>query len=266
VLIDWFTVLAQIVNFAILVGLMKHFLYGPLIQAIDSREQRLATQLAEAARQTKQSELQAEVVKEQIAELEANRAQMIEDAREEAHRQQNELVRIARESVEVMAAKWHDDVRRDEATFFQELRSEGTAEIVAITRHALQDLANSELETNAVRVFLQKLEGFDAGALRKLCSGEVTVVTPAAMSAELQREVEQKLESRIGSRPPLRFECMPEMAWGIELRGQGQRIGWTPGGYIDSLEEKLKTSLELRATEQRATEQRPIASPSLAVR
>ena len=46
-LIDWFTVLAQIVNFLILVALMKRFLYGPLIAAIDAREQSIAARLAE---------------------------------------------------------------------------------------------------------------------------------------------------------------------------------------------------------------------------
>ena len=32
VLIDWFTVVAQIVNFLVLVALMKRFLYGPLVR------------------------------------------------------------------------------------------------------------------------------------------------------------------------------------------------------------------------------------------
>jgi hypothetical protein len=41
-LIDWFTVGAQIVNFLILVWLLKHFLYKPILNAIDAREKRIA--------------------------------------------------------------------------------------------------------------------------------------------------------------------------------------------------------------------------------
>ncbi|MCH9698254.1 MAG: F0F1 ATP synthase subunit B, partial [Gammaproteobacteria bacterium] len=44
-LIDWFTVSAQIINFLILVWLLKRFLYQPILNAIDAREQRIATQL-----------------------------------------------------------------------------------------------------------------------------------------------------------------------------------------------------------------------------
>jgi F-type H+-transporting ATPase subunit b len=47
-LIDWFTVGAQVVNFLILVWLMKRFLYKPILHAIDAREKRIAKELADA--------------------------------------------------------------------------------------------------------------------------------------------------------------------------------------------------------------------------
>ena len=47
-LIDWFTVGAQALNFIVLVWLMKHFLYQPVLDAIDAREKRIAAQLADA--------------------------------------------------------------------------------------------------------------------------------------------------------------------------------------------------------------------------
>ena len=47
--IDWFTVAAQALNFLVLVWLMKRFLYRPILDAIDAREKRIATELAAAA-------------------------------------------------------------------------------------------------------------------------------------------------------------------------------------------------------------------------
>ena len=41
-LIDWFTVGAQLLNFLILVCLMKRFLYQPVLDAIAAREQKIA--------------------------------------------------------------------------------------------------------------------------------------------------------------------------------------------------------------------------------
>ncbi len=47
-LIDWFTVAAQVINFLVLVWLLKRFLYQPIIDAIDAREKRIAAELADA--------------------------------------------------------------------------------------------------------------------------------------------------------------------------------------------------------------------------
>ena len=46
--IDWITVAAQIVNFLILVWLLKRFLYRPILDGIDAREREIAERMAEA--------------------------------------------------------------------------------------------------------------------------------------------------------------------------------------------------------------------------
>ena len=44
----WFTIVAQAINFLILVWLFKRFLYKPILHAIDEREKGIAAQLAGA--------------------------------------------------------------------------------------------------------------------------------------------------------------------------------------------------------------------------
>ena len=46
--ISWFTIIAQIVNFIVLVWLLKRFLYKPILKAIDEREKKIATQIKDA--------------------------------------------------------------------------------------------------------------------------------------------------------------------------------------------------------------------------
>ncbi|MBV8276588.1 MAG: F0F1 ATP synthase subunit B, partial [Verrucomicrobia bacterium] len=50
-LIDWFTVVAQAINFLVLVWLLRRFLYKPIVTAMDAREQKIASQLRDAERQ-----------------------------------------------------------------------------------------------------------------------------------------------------------------------------------------------------------------------
>jgi len=46
--IDWFVFFAQIVNFLLLVWLLKKFLYGRIINAIDTREAKIKATFEEA--------------------------------------------------------------------------------------------------------------------------------------------------------------------------------------------------------------------------
>ena len=49
-LINWFTVLAQIINFLILVFLLKRFLYKPILRAMAEREEKMADALESSQR------------------------------------------------------------------------------------------------------------------------------------------------------------------------------------------------------------------------
>ena len=75
----------------------------------------------------------------------------------------------------------------------------------------------------------------------------MTVVTREDLTAEMRRAVEKTLEDRTGAPAAITFERAPAMAWGVELRGSGQRIGWTPDAYLDSLEDKLRVALDRAA-------------------
>ncbi|MGO8820022.1 MAG: F0F1 ATP synthase subunit B, partial [Desulfomonilaceae bacterium] len=47
-LIDWFTVIAQIINFLILVFLLKRFLFDKITGAMDERERKISSTLDDA--------------------------------------------------------------------------------------------------------------------------------------------------------------------------------------------------------------------------
>jgi F-type H+-transporting ATPase subunit b len=75
-LIDWFTVVAQIVNFVILLWLMKRFLYQPILSAIDARESRIAAELSEAATKLAEAEAKREVFQRKNDEIDHQRSEV----------------------------------------------------------------------------------------------------------------------------------------------------------------------------------------------
>jgi F-type H+-transporting ATPase subunit b len=121
-LIDWFTVAAQAVNFLILVWLLKRFLYKPVLAAIDEREKRIATLIQDAEKK------KAEAVKEQTdflhksEEFERQRAGLLLEATNSGKTERDKLLEKARTDSEELRSKLKKTVH-DELDNLQSRRS-----------------------------------------------------------------------------------------------------------------------------------------------
>jgi F-type H+-transporting ATPase subunit b len=247
VLIDWFTVVAQIINFVVLVALLKHFLWARLVKAVDEREKRIADRLSEAAEKKKEAEQQMEQAAARKLELDQSAVEMLALAQREADQSRNAMIQESREEVRRLEAKWNEDLDRDRTAFLTELRQRAATELLAVTQRALSDLACADVQHCAIEVFLEKLAELDAAALRELVGETVTVLTAIELPEDTRQRIRKALQERLPAPVSLQFVRAPALAWGIELRGNGRRIGWSATSYMETMEENLKQALERHA-------------------
>src|ERR1700688_2249451 len=101
-LIDWFTVGAQVLNFVILVWLMKRFLYKPIIHAIDAREERIATELADGAAKKAEAQKERDEFQHKNEEFDQQRAALLSQAADEAKTERQRLLDEARKAADAL--------------------------------------------------------------------------------------------------------------------------------------------------------------------
>lgn len=246
-LIDWFTVAAQVVNFLVLVALTKHFLWGRLLRVVDEREKRIATQIKQAEDKNKAAEQLMEQMHARERDQELKQEELMTQARKVADDQRREMVQEARKSVEKSESLWRGDLEREKTAFLAEVRRRSATEILAIVRQVLADLASSDLQQSATEAFLQRLKGFDPKLLRGLMHDDAVVKSANDLPDESRHEIQAALEKQLGEAVHLHFEVDPSLAWGLELCGNGQKIGWSSKSYLDHLEENLKQALDRKA-------------------
>ena len=104
-LIDWFTVGAQALNFLILVWLMKRFLYKPILHAIDAREKRIAAELADADAKKAEAQKERDEFQHKNEEFDQQRAALLSKATDEAKAERQRLLDEARKAADVLSAK-----------------------------------------------------------------------------------------------------------------------------------------------------------------
>jgi F-type H+-transporting ATPase subunit b len=244
-LIDWFTVVAQALNFLILVWLMKRFLYKPVLDAIDVRERRIASDLAEAATKTSEAARERADFEQKNADFDQQRSGLLNKAVEEANAKRRHLLEEARRTADDFAKKRQQAMRNEAAALNQTIARRTQEEVFAISRKALSDLADCPLEERIAEVFARRLSGMDGNAKALFeqalkASAEPAEILSAFDLPTAQREAIQRVINEIFSADVrLRFETAPDLIGGIELTANGQKIGWSISEYLRSLEKSV---------------------------
>ena len=145
-LINWFTVVAQIVNFLILVVLLKYLLYNRIIKAMDERERKIQLRLKEAEEKEQAAEREVESLREKNRDFDEQREKMLAQAKEEAETRRRDLTQEARQAVTNLRLVWQEAIQREKESFIQDLRKMAATQVYAIARKAFEDLADAALE------------------------------------------------------------------------------------------------------------------------
>ncbi|OIO12723.1 MAG: F0F1 ATP synthase subunit B [Gallionellaceae bacterium CG1_02_60_325] len=249
-LIDWFTVIAQVVNFLILVWLLKRFLYKPILDAIDAREQRIAKELADADAKKEEAKKEREEFQHKNEELDRQRAALLDKATEEVKAERRRLLDEARQAADQLSAKRQETLRNEAHSLNQAISRRTQQEVFAIARKTLADLADANLEENMVRIFTQRLSEIEVQTKASLGAALQTAAEPALIRsafelAEGQRTAIQKtLNEMFPAGINVRFETAPDLIGGIELSAGGQKVAWSIADYLAALEKGINELLK----------------------
>jgi len=244
-LIDWFTVVAQAINFLILVWLLKLFLYQPILDAIDAREQRIAQTLAEADAKKEDARLERDEFDRKNRELEERRQSLLTQMQEEVSGMRQKLLDDAQAAAERLQTKWHVNLQRQQQRLGEGISRRVQDEVFSITRKTLLDLANDHLEASIINVFIGRLRQLDgetqANFVQALTAAAEAVRVRSAfeLTGDQQTAIRQVLSEIFPADTAVRFDYEPDLIAGIELTAGGRRVAWSIEDYLKTLKDSL---------------------------
>lgn len=263
-LIDWFTVFAQVINFLILVWLLKHFLYKPILNAIDAREKRVADELANADTKKAEAQKEREEFRRKNEEFDQQRSALLNKAKEDARAEHHRLLEEVRKEASDLRAKQQEALRNEEQNLSQEISYRTQQEVFDIARKVLSDLAGTSLEERAVDVFSQRMHNLTDEEKKQLASalsaspGQVVISTAFDLPQAQRDSIKKTIKETLGIEIQPKFKTVPDLVSGIELATDGQKVAWSIADYLTSLQkcidELLKEQPGSKARTQPQTE------------
>jgi F-type H+-transporting ATPase subunit b len=249
-LIDWFTVGAQAINFIILVWLLKRFLYHPILDAVDAREKRVATELADADAKKAEAKKDRDEFQRKNEEFDQQRAALLSKATEEAKAERQRLLGEARQAADALNAKRQEALRSDAHNLGEAISRRTRQEVFAIARKVLMDLATTSLEERVAGVFTRRLREMDGKAKAGLAEALKSASDPALVRSAFDLPEEQRaaiqnaLNETFSAKIRVHFETAPDLVSGIELTTNGQKVAWSIADYLASLEKGVEELLK----------------------
>jgi F-type H+-transporting ATPase subunit b len=253
-LIDWFTVVAQIINFLVLVYLLKRFLYGKILQVMDEREQKIAARLAEAGTRQEEAGRVLLEYQNQVKEFDTQRESHLTKMREEVEQQRKELLRKIREEVDLDRVRWYEQLSEEQKEFLAEFGQQISAGVLSIARQTLAELAEVDLEEHFTGVFLKRLRELPGEERQKLLhsitESEAPLVVESAFEIPepLREKILQVLHEVVPDVQDMRFVRNPAFLCGIGLSSVDYKLAWETNHYLETLTGKLKDAVSERVS------------------
>jgi F-type H+-transporting ATPase subunit b len=253
--IDWFTIIAQTINFLILLWLLKRFLYRPIIDGLDAREKKIADILADADNKKIRAKTLQNEYEQKLSEIETERLKSHNSATKAAEAAAKNLLDEAQLDAESLVKKRLVALQLEVNQLKHDVLQKSVHEIYAQCRKILDDLAGVELDHLMFDKLLQRLDELNTEHTEQLvnaldaCDNKVLIrsafeLNPAQLE-RLQAGIQTKLTTAKQGQIVFTQSKVPELISGLELTLSGWKLPWSVHNYLTELQQHLDAILEL---------------------
>ncbi len=248
-IIDWFTVIAQIVNFLILVALLRFFLFGRIRSAMRERQAQIASSLDDARKSQEQAARELESYREEKRTWEEKRDELMKEASREAADKRRQLLKQAKEEAGKEQDRMLSSLREKKHELARDLRLMSLEDAVGITRRVLSELSTVHVEQGIVDVFISRMKDIPPDRKDRLIQAvrkgktAITVRSSFVPGSALQEKILEAVKEEFTVTAPLEYRHDPALVLGIEMKVDDYTVSFSAGEFLSDVEERVSTAI-----------------------
>ncbi|PIT90381.1 MAG: ATP synthase F0 subunit B [Candidatus Komeilibacteria bacterium CG10_big_fil_rev_8_21_14_0_10_41_13] len=156
--IDWKLLVAQIVNFGIVLFVLWRFALKPLMKIMDKRTREIEKSLDDAKKIETNLMMSERAREEKIIEAKQSAVRILTEAREQAKDQGQNLIDSAKGEVQTIVAAAKEQMTREKTKMLEEVKGEVSQLIVKATEKVLVEVADAKLDQQTINKVLRDLD------------------------------------------------------------------------------------------------------------
>lgn len=252
--VDWFTLTAQIVNFLLLLFILKKLLFERVMRAMQKREQHIADQIERAGNKEKKAESLKQELENKRRDWEEEKDAREKQLKQELDEKRKQWMEKARQEVDARRKDWEEQLENDRQSFEKNFRAEAAQQVFDISRRVLNDLADESMENAMLRCFSDRFDRMDEKETERLSEAleetdrTLTVETRFDLSDSQKESLSELANRKFDRNVRLRTRKDAALIAGISLKAGGWTLDWHVADYLDALREMWRKQLESTAS------------------
>lgn len=245
--IDWFVIVAQIINFFIILFILQKLLYKPVVTAMEERQVRIQKSQKEADEKLDHAEELIYEYNGKIAGIDKEKREILENAREQAQVKKESLIDGYKTEAEVKRAAYLKEIEDEKQTFITNLSRSLGENAVKIASHILDTISSKELEDEVFNTFTKNIKNIkeelpDDSILKE--ESTLDVYSSRDLSSKEKDTIESLLRGQLVNLKNINFERDESLVLGHELDLETYTFHTNIKNYLENIEKDILKNLE----------------------
>lgn len=247
--INWFEIIAQMINFFILLFLLQKLFYKPVIKAMNDRQQRLMDNQKKSEEKMKKAAELIETYNQNLAELEKEKDRQLEMAKQQAQEKKEALIAAYKEEAEQKRSDYLKEVDEEQERFIHDLGAALGNNAVKIAEHILGSFSEEKLSEKVFDSFIKKVEAIDEDTLKEDIESKderIILISSEELSDEQKETLEKVLTKKLDTFKEISYEVEEELIQGYELKLETLTVHTNVRKYLEEAEKNIQQIIEKR--------------------
>ena len=248
--IDWVTFFAQIINLIVLVWLLKRFLYKPILNAVDKRQNEILNRVNGAKKAELEAAAKLKEYEQKLMDFEAEKKALFLDAKKNAEAFRDKQLADISLEIAHQKEKLQAGLNKEKEILSVEIRNLMADDFSEMARKIMAELSDQCPLEQTLTLFYKKIDDLPPVKIKNIKEtfkkqNDIKVFSSDTLSKKQQAQLAENLKQKFSLTPQhtIKFKKDPALMLGLEMHVGDLCIEWHLKNYLDTFQDNLNNKL-----------------------
>ena len=243
---ELYTIIAQLINFSVLLFILNKFLYKPILKTMDKRREDIKNKIEETQNKLEESDKLKEEYFNKLQEVEKENIALRKQALEDIKKFKDSELQKVKEDISLKKDKFNDYLDLEQKSLIENFNENLLDLFVEYSNNILQVLANSTLQDELVNNFMQKINDLTdekVESVNKLNVEDMYISSNDELTDKQKDFIKDSLVKKGFKFKDIQYTVDKKLILGIELKAKSYVLSWNvrelTNNFISTIDNKI---------------------------